>query len=528
MVLTLSDCTTIDVILVHNMRCTLFAYNVEFGATIVTDNIQEIQSAGLCYNLTGGPTTADLTVSETNTGTGWWAETPPTFEMELTGLPLDVPLFVRPYVITIANEVVYGDTIEVVANDPNLNHIFDYTETGNFQIDDFPVETTSEITFVNITNLSSLSWTSPGPMSRNIVRINFPVLLELNIFHIQNEFSIRRIFAPLLETISNFRLINTSTIEVIFSGLTTFNAYGQIANNADLLNLDFPQLQTINMNGNNLEIGYNNSISVIEWGALQTIVYNGNNNRRLDIDENNNLEEVKFNSLTSTDASFRIYTNDNLERIEVNALVDAHRQFYIENNNNLLSITAPQLFSVGDYLFQGETLHIWNNDQLSSVDFSSLMKIYSRLNINYNNSLDTSTAFPCEMYVFYNDGFDCSPGEVNVGNNQNDSYCFQDLSLREDPDLTTTPITAITSISAESGGVITSNSFVKMQAKGVCWSSLPNPTVEVTFSENGNWNDDYDSFIYNLTPNTTYDVRAYVQDCNGVYYGNEISFTTTP
>lgn len=529
MVLTLSDCTTIDVTLVNNMRCTLFAYNVEFGATIETDNIQEIQSAGLCYNLTGGPTTADLTVSETNTGTGWWADTPPTFEMELTGLPLDVPLFVRPYVITIANEVVYGDTIEVVANDPNLNHIFDYTETGNFQIDDFPVETTSEITFVNITNLSSLSWTSPGPMSRNIVRINFPVLLELNNFHIQNEFSIRRIFAPLLETISNFRLINTSTIEVIFSGLTTFNNKGQIQNNADLLNLDFPQLQTINMNNvNNLEIVNNNSISVIEWGALQTIVYNGTSSRTLSIWENNNLEEVRFNSLTSTDASFIIYNNDNLERIEVNALVDAHRQFYVENNDNLLSITAPQLFSVGDYLFQGETLHIWDNDQLSSVDFSSLMKIYSRLNVNYNNSLDTSTAFPCEMYVFYNDGFDCSPGEVNVVGNLDDNYCFQDLSLRQDPDLTTTPITAITSISAESGGIITSNSFVKAQAKGVCWSTSPTPTIADTFSENGNWNDDYDSYIYNLTPNTTYYVRAYMQDCNGVYYGNEISFTTTP
>jgi hypothetical protein len=528
MVLTLSDCTTIDVTLVNNMRCTLFAYNVEFGATIETDNIQEIQSAGLCYNLTGGPTTADLTVSETNTGTGWWADTPPTFEMELTGLPLDVPLFVRPYVITIANEVVYGDTIEVVANDPNLNHIFDYTETGNFQIDDFPVETTSEITFVNITNLSSLSWTSPGPMSRNIVRINFPVLLELNNFHIQNEFSIRRIFAPLLETISNFRLINTSTIEVIFSGLTTFNTKGQIQNNADLLNLDFPQLQTINMNDNNLEIVNNNSISVIEWGALQTIVYNGTSSRTLSIWENNNLEEVRFNSLTSTDASFIIYNNDNLERIEVNALVDAHRQFYVENNDNLLSITAPQLFSVGDYLFQGETLHIWDNDQLSSVDFSSLMKIYSRLNVNYNNSLDTSTAFPCEMYVFYNDGFDCSPGEVNVVGNLDDNYCFQDLSLRQDPDLTTTPITAITSISAESGGIITSNSFVKAQAKGVCWSTSPTPTIADTFSENGNWNDDYDSYIYNLTPNTTYYVRAYMQDCNGVYYGNEISFTTTP
>jgi hypothetical protein len=530
MLLTLSDCTTIDVTLINNMRCTLFAYNVEFGATIETDNIQEIQTAGLCYNLTGGPTTADLTVSETNTGTGWWAETPPTFEMELTGLPLDVPLFVRPYVVTIANEVVYGDTIEVVANDPNLNHIFDYTETGNFQIDDFPVETTSEITFVNITNLSSLSWTSPGPMSRNIVRINFPVLLELNQFHIQNEFSIRRIYAPLLETISTFRLINTSTIEVIFPGLTTFNSTGDmtmIQNNADLLNLDFPQLQTINME-NDFSIDNNNSISVIEWGQLQTLVFNGIYNIVFSIRDNNNLEEVRFNSLTSTDSGFQIYRNDNLESIDVSALVSAHREFHIQNNDNLLSINASQLFSVGDYLFEGETLKIRNNAQLLSVDFSSLMKVYSALNLYSNNSLDTSAAFPCEMYVFNNDGFDCSPGEVNVSNNQNDSYCFQDLSLREDPDLITVPITTITSISAESGGIITSNSFVKMQAKGVCWSTSQNPTITDTFSENGNWNANYDSFIYNLTPNTTYYVRAYAEDCNGVYYGNEISFTSAP
>ena len=530
MVLTLSDCTTIDVTLINNMRCTLFAYNVEFGATIETDNIQEIQSAGLCYNLTGGPTTADLTVSENNTGTGWWAETPPTFEMELTGLPLDVSLFIRPYVITIANDVVYGDTIEVVANDPNLNHIFEYTETGNFQIDDFPVETTSEITFVNITNLSSLSWTSPGPMSRNIVRINFPVLLELSQFHLQNEFSIRRIYAPLLETISSFRLINTSTIEVIFSGLTTFNSTSNttvIQNNADLLNLDFPQLQTIN-NDSGFNIQNNNSISVIEWDALQTLAYGGVNNSNLNIFDNTNLEEVRFNSLISTDSGFRIYNNENLERIEVNALVDAHRQFYVENNPNLSSIIAPQLLSVGDYVFQDLSLHIWSNDQLSYVDFSSLMKVYSRLNVNYNYSLNTSTAFPCEMYVFYNDGFDCSPGEVNVLYNQNDSYCFQDLSLREDPDLTTAPITAITSISAESGGAITSNSFVKMQAKGVCWSTSPNPTIEDTFSENGNWNEDYESYIYNLSPNTIYYVRSYVEDCNGVYYGNQISFTSAP
>jgi hypothetical protein len=186
------------------------------------------------------------------------------------------------------------------------------------------------------------------------------------------------------------------------------------------------------------------------------------------------------------------------------------------------------LFSVGDYLFSGNSFEVRYNNVLSNLNLSSFRKAYGQIIITSNDALDTSTAFPCELYVFYNDGFDCSPGTVNVSGNQNNNYCFQDLSLREDPDLTTVPVFAITSINAESGGIITSNSFVKAQAKGVCWSTSPNPTLADTFSENGNWNDDYDSYIYNLTPNTTYYVRAYMQDCNGVYYGNEISFTTNP
>ena len=526
MVLTLSDCTTIDVTLVNNMRCTLFAYNVEFGATIETNNIQEIQSAGLCYNLTGGPTTADLTVSETNTGTGWWAETPPTFEMELTGLPLDVPLFVRPYVITIANEVVYGDTIEVVANDPNLNHIFDYTETGNFQIDDFPVETTSEITFVNITNLTSLNWRSDGPMSRNIVRINFPVLLELRNFFMQNEFSIRRIYAPLLETITEFRLENTSTIEVIFSSLKYIIGEFRILNNAQLLSLDFPQLELIDLGYRSLYIQQNQLLPAIEWNQLTEI--KTPESYAFNIANNASLEWIELNALDNVEAFFEIISNFSLETIELQQLVNVHRRINIHNNTSLTSLSAPQLFSVGDYLFGTSSFEINANPLLSNLDLPSIRKAYGNFVIVNNSSLDTSTAFPCELYVFYNDGFDCNPGAVNVGGNLDNNYCFQDLSLRDDSELTTTPVTAITSISAESGGIITSNSFVKMQAKGVCWSTSPNPTIADTFSENGNWNDDYDSFIYNLTPNTTYYVRAYMQDCNGVYYGNEISFTTTP
>ena len=519
MVLTISDCSSIEVTLVNNMQCTLFAYGATFGATIETNNIQEIQSAGLCFNTTGGPTVADITVSETNTGTGWWAESPPTFEMSLAELPLDTSLFIRPYVTTIANEVVYGDAIEVEANDPNLNHIFDFTETGNFNINDFPVETTSEITFVNITTLNDLVWISPGPESRNIVAINFPVLTVLSSFNMNNEFSIRTIYAPVLENINRFILNNTSTIEVIFSNLTYISNV-EIGSNQNLTSLDFPELQTIN---EYLNISNNNLITSIDWIGLQTLT--GNQNSSFYIYGNDSLEEIKFNNLTYSELSFYVQSNINLNLIELNSLVNVHRNFYIYGNDNLTSLQAPQLFSVGDYQFSGNTFTLNYHPQLSSVNFSSLLKVYSGLQI-YGNSIDLASAFPCEMYVFYNDGLDCSPGTISVSSNGNDNYCFQDLSLRDDPGLSTVPITEITAESATSGGVITSNSFVQMKSKGVCWSTNPNPTIADTFSENGNFNDDYISFIYNLSSNTTYYVRAYAEDCNGFYYGDEILFNT--
>ncbi|MDG1314661.1 MAG: hypothetical protein P8P29_03940, partial [Flavobacteriaceae bacterium] len=525
MVLTITDCSSIEVTLVNNMQCTLFAYGATFGATIETNNIQEIQSAGLCFNTTGGPTVDDITVSETNTSTGWWAESPPTFEMSLADLPLDTSLFIRPYVMTIANEVVYGDAIEVVANDPNLNHIFDFTETGDFNIADFPVETTSEITFVNITTLNSLNWISDGPESRNIVAINFPVLTEMSSFRMKNEFSIRKIYAPVLASITGFDLKNTSTVEVIFSNLLTVESYFYVSNNQSLESLDFPLLQTI-ISCFDVYINNNDLLSSISWNSLQTI--EGENCiSTFSITSNDNLEEIQLNSLISSEKNIYIWNNDSSNLIiEFNSLVNAYREFTIDNNDNLTSLQAPQLFSVGDYNFNVRTLFIWNNPQLSSVNFSSLLKVYSSIVVRYNNSLDTATAFPCEMYVFYNDGLDCSPGDIEVSNNGNDNYCFQDLSLRDDPGLTTVPITEITAESATSGGVITSNSFVQMKSKGVCWSTNPNPTIADTFSENGNFNDDYTSFIYNLSSNTTYYVRAYVEDCNGFYYGDELSFTT--
>ena len=52
------------------------------------------------------------------------------------------------------------------------------------------------------------------------------------------------------------------------------------------------------------------------------------------------------------------------------------------------------------------------------------------------------------------------------------------------------------------------------------------PTVDDNVSDNGYGNDDFISYMFGLLPNTTYHYRAYAEDCNGIYYGNEMSFTT--
>ena len=497
MTLNIIDCSTgnINATLVNNLECYLFAYNAKFGATIRTNDIQKIVTAGLCYNNTGGPTVSDVTVFENNTGTGWWANSTPKFELELLGLPINKPLFIRAYVITITNDIIYGDQIEVQANDPNLNHIFNFTETGNFDINNFPVTTTSEITFVNVKSLNGFTWTSPGPMSRNIVTVNFPVLTTINgDFRIQNEFSIRKINAAALNSLRNTYISNTSVNEVLFSSLQSIGNTN-IQNNINLKELYFPQLKNVT---SSISINGNSSITTINWPDLKLV-----------------------------EQSFTIDNNLSLQTVRLNELEKIYHNLQVSNNIELISLFAPKLFSVGNNLFNGRTINIYSNNKLATLDFNSLKKVYNGLYIYANRSLDIGQ-LPCAIYVYKNDGFDCSPESVNVFGNQNNTYCFQDNSLRQVSFVATQPIVLITNESAKSGGIITSNSFVKVKSKGVCWSINPNPTISDAFSENGNFNDNYDSYIYNLLPNTIYYVRAYIEDCNGYYYGNELSFTSAP
>jgi hypothetical protein len=96
------------------------------------------------------------------------------------------------------------------------------------------------------------------------------------------------------------------------------------------------------------------------------------------------------------------------------------------------------------------------------------------------------------------------------------------------PTVTTSSVTGITSNAATSGGYISSSNYQTITARGVCWSTSPNPTIDLTTKTNqGMGLGGYESPITGLTPLTTYYVRAYATHSIGTTYGPELSFTTT-
>ena len=92
------------------------------------------------------------------------------------------------------------------------------------------------------------------------------------------------------------------------------------------------------------------------------------------------------------------------------------------------------------------------------------------------------------------------------------------------PSLTTYEVYDITPTSAKSGSVITDYGGSEITAKGVCWSTKPEPTTNDFSTNDGKGTDNYISQLTGLTENTLYYVRAYATNSLGTGYGLEVPF----
>lgn len=94
------------------------------------------------------------------------------------------------------------------------------------------------------------------------------------------------------------------------------------------------------------------------------------------------------------------------------------------------------------------------------------------------------------------------------------------------PEVTTTGITDITQNKARSGGKITYDGGATIIAKGVCWSTSPEPDISDSFTSNGTDTSRYQSQMTGLMPLTKYYVRAYAKNNAWTVYGEEMIFNT--
>lgn len=109
---------------------------------------------------------------------------------------------------------------------------------------------------------------------------------------------------------------------------------------------------------------------------------------------------------------------------------------------------------------------------------------------------------------------------------QNSNYNFQLTHSVVLPSVTTYSVSDPTQTTATCGGDVISDGGASVTAKGVCWSTSPNPTTSNSHTTDGIGTGSYISILTNLTASTLYFVRAYAINSLGTAYGNEESFST--
>jgi hypothetical protein len=96
------------------------------------------------------------------------------------------------------------------------------------------------------------------------------------------------------------------------------------------------------------------------------------------------------------------------------------------------------------------------------------------------------------------------------------------------PTLTTTPITNTTTSTAVAGGNVTDDGGANITERGVVYGLSTNPTIgtDTVKVSDTTGTGSYTVNLTNLTPGTTYHIRAYATNSQGTSYGEDVAFAT--
>lgn len=94
------------------------------------------------------------------------------------------------------------------------------------------------------------------------------------------------------------------------------------------------------------------------------------------------------------------------------------------------------------------------------------------------------------------------------------------------PTVKTDPITEVTADGATLGGEVMTNGRLAVTARGVCYGTTQQPTVDGQHTTDGSGLGAFTSTLKELEHNTIYYARAYATNRMGTAYGEQVKFTT--
>ena len=115
----------------------------------------------------------------------------------------------------------------------------------------------------------------------------------------------------------------------------------------------------------------------------------------------------------------------------------------------------------------------------------------------------------------------------SAGTGYGNEISFTTLKDIVKPTVKTNEVSSVVQDAAICGGVVIVDGGAEVTARGVCWSTSQNPTINGSHTDDGTGEGDFTSTITGLTAGTTYYVRAYATNEKGTSYGEEKSFMTS-
>lgn len=94
------------------------------------------------------------------------------------------------------------------------------------------------------------------------------------------------------------------------------------------------------------------------------------------------------------------------------------------------------------------------------------------------------------------------------------------------PSVSTLPVSFVGTTYAICSSRLDSMGIPSVSVRGICWNKTGSPTIADTISVVKTDTGTYTSTLSGLQLGTTYYVRAFANNSNGVVYGNQVSFTT--